>query len=155
MVEVSLGADDVFTARAAPSSYIILGTIFGTPAISAIISVILNPQIVSSLWTGLIMGCIADTFIFTWLGMFYIHIRDGKLIYRSLFGGKHNIQVNEISKVKYVLDFNPWNHPTRPVHRLEIYTANHKSPTFCINVKVFRSSDVRYLLQFFKPKIKK
>lgn len=144
-----------FTAKPAPSAYIILCIVAGSPAIGAIVMSVIDYHSMTSWWKALVLGAAIDCIIVIWLNAFYVKVENGQLIYNSLVGGVHRVDLNEIKKVKTVLDFNILQYPRRPTHRLEIYTkSSGKNPLCNINIKVFRARDIQYLNQLLNRLIR-
>jgi hypothetical protein len=85
-----------------------------------------------------------------------VEIRNDVLRYRSLLQGQRNVTLDEIQKAKVVIGEYSWGEELKPFYRLEIYPyeATQKKPII-INLKVFKINDVRQILDWVDPKLKK
>ena len=153
MVVHSEAGSPELTAKVAVSSFVIIGICFGMPAILASIAIVARVSGWQE-WLPIFGGdglLVASAY--AWLGAFRLKIRNGTLQYVTLFRS-NSVDLDQIRKVRHVLEYNPWAHWGEPRDRLEIYTQEGVvRHTFSINLKVFSRNDVTYLLRLFKSKM--
>ena len=143
---VGLAMRNKSTLTAALHGYIVLGICLGNPAIIALIVVLIRPGLFWSWLPILCLGVFNIAAVFAWLHTFRIEISDGLLIYRTLFSGRHQVILADVSRAKAVVEFNPWKDWGKPRNRLDIYVGHEEHPRMAINLKVFSRADVQFLL---------
>lgn len=87
-------------------------------------------------WAGTVITGALAFFIFAWWRSFSVQIRDGLLVYTTLFSPRREINLKNIKNISRKVERVPAG--GRPPNRLEVYGEVDGHPVaFDINMKVF------------------
>ena len=127
----------LFEARAARSTWLIFGAMFGP---LCTIGMFEFRETKSTVICSLIL-----LLLVAWLSAFRITIIGRTLTYRTLFGGKKSILLDQIASVKREIgDGGPFG----PIYRLAIVPSNERiATTIVVNIKVFGKQEIGTLTQ--------
>ncbi|NDY43506.1 hypothetical protein G3N55_11740 [Dissulfurirhabdus thermomarina] len=130
--------------RAATSSYIIFIAIWGVPLAIWTVAFFVNGRVD---WRGITI-CLAGLFgCILWLASFELTLTHDTVVYRSLFGGKASLPVEEISKVNIMIGCFSFADRFNPTSRLVIEPnqSSGRKP-IVINIKPFSQKAVKDFL---------
>lgn len=86
---------------------------------------------------------------FTWLQRFNLSIRDGRIIYRTLFGGSQQVDIGTVKSAK--MEFGPVRYPDRfrAPFRL-VVEGSDAGEALIINIKIFARGDIERFADFLR-----
>jgi hypothetical protein len=146
-------ATEVFTATASMSAYIILGFCFGLPSFLGASVIAVRPELFHDWLLVIGIDLAVVGMVITWLRKFRLQVTRSELVYRTLFSGETRLQLEEVVRIRKVVDYNPWRNFGKPRNRLEVFIrTNREKPQLHINLKVFRRGDISHLMTLLPAK---
>lgn len=99
-------------------------------------------------WPGVVLAVALQIFLSAWLFSFSLALIGDRLRYRSLFGGRKELDIADIKRIEVQVGEARYRDKFRPPIRLFVksWQASRDS-SFDINMKVFDKRDMEVLLQ--------
>lgn len=138
-MEIQNTDPEPLTIKAATSTYVTFGVIWGT---LALIAFIVSWKTSSSLAVFALL-ILVMVFCFTWIAAFKLVLANGVLSYRTLFGGTRSIPLSEIERAEGAIGYDKYSDRLKPPIRLVIQpSSSSRQKAIHVNLKVLRRQDV-------------
>ena len=129
--------------RPAPSSSVIVAGPWLLISALLTVAALKNP----GMWMAVQLSLGISALLFVWVMSFKVELKDNKLHYSSLFGGKRVIGLDEIRSSKYLIGPERYLDRFLPLVRLRIDPKETSEVRpFSINLKVFRKGDAQQIV---------
>ena len=138
-----MSENTILDARAAASTYVIFGLMFGPVSLFSIFA-FRELRVVVLLSFVLL-------FLFIWIRTFRIVVEGDTLLYTSVFAGKRSVPRNRIASARTEIGT---KNAFGPMYRLVIdLSEDSNEKPIVINTKVFRREDIRKLLAILQSSL--
>lgn len=104
----------------------------------------------SSCWFPIALLTLLAVVVYASTFWISVRLRNGELIYRSLFGFKRRIAFDEILRLKWEMGGQDHSRPDRRV--VIVTTKNSEAKSFDINAFFFSREDIQFLMKRFGRK---
>lgn len=137
------------TVRAAPTTYIVTGCVFG-PLLLLYVFLAITKGIGSAWWIVLLLAAVLS-FAWLWTAFFRVSFRENVVTFRSLFRGTRSMPISMIKDIR--TETHLGGH--RPVFSLVVIPKAPGAEALVINMKVFRLAELRELIRILEIAIGK
>lgn len=133
----------ILDARAAVSTYVVFGLMFGP---LCCLSILKFRESSATIVLSFVL-----LFIFVWIRTYRVVVDGAQLSYNSLFGGKQSVQLSQIVSVRTEIGIRD---AFGPMYRLVLELASAKGKSqIIVNMKVFRREDMVKLTGILRDKM--
>lgn len=128
--------------KATPSSYLVLGAIFGFLTLLAGLAASSD----RGMMPALLVCALVWILVYAWLSRLRIIVSTESFSYRTLFGGAYEYRFSEIQKISVESGVREYSDRFKPFVRLVVTpTEEFRSRPLYVNLKVFSHNDLKLL----------